>query len=163
ARTLTNGAPTPRKGSRLSMPPGVTPFMASPRRPVPWTKSSPYGNPKPKFCVRRNFALTTPVNIPSSTPLAENRAFGTLGRGIEADLAGLLSKHGVEPLPSFFKPAFVREGRARALFGGDWNQARELALGNRVNYVVVGASEASYVASDQFGGFLTANLQLQLK
>jgi len=83
--------------------------------------------------------------------------------GVEAELGGSLKEHGVEPLLSFFKPAFFQDGRAHALYEGDWNQVQDLALGSRIDCAIVGTGEVDYIPSAQFQGLLTAKLRVELK
>jgi hypothetical protein len=83
--------------------------------------------------------------------------------GVETELGGGLREHGIEPVLSFFKPAFVQDGRAHGLYEGDWNQVRDLALGSRIDYVIVGTGEVDYIPNEQFQGLLAAKLRLELK
>jgi hypothetical protein len=83
--------------------------------------------------------------------------------GIEDSLATALSKHGIEPITSFFKQSFALEGRARRLFDGDWADTRLLDINNRVDYVVLGAGAVSYSSSSQFEGLISASLHVELK
>lgn len=82
---------------------------------------------------------------------------------VEGTLITSLSKRGIEAVSSFFKPPFVLEGRARKLLAGDWNEATQLGLSKRVDYVVLGSAAVAYSSSPQFEGLITANLQVELK
>jgi hypothetical protein len=82
---------------------------------------------------------------------------------VERTLVTLLSKQGIEPVLSAFKPRFIKEGRARRLVAGNWNEATELDLSKRVDYLVSGLASATYIPSAQFDGLITANLQLELR
>jgi hypothetical protein len=82
---------------------------------------------------------------------------------VEGALVTSLPKQGIETVPSFFKPPFVLEGRARRLVTGDWNEATRLDLSKRVDYVVSGSDAVAYSSSSQFVGLITADLQVELK
>jgi len=82
---------------------------------------------------------------------------------LESAIGSLLTKRGIEPVQSFFKPAFIQEGRANSLFAGDWTVSEQLQLGRHVDYVLVGFGNVSYSSNQELGGLLTANLQLELK
>src|SRR5205814_4629766 len=47
---------------------------------------------------------------------------------LERTLVALLSKRGIQPVLSVFKPPFVQEGRARAFLAGNWNEATAVDL-----------------------------------
>lgn len=82
---------------------------------------------------------------------------------IEQALSDLLRKQGVEPIRSFFTPAFIQEGHARALFDGQWHIAQELELKTHIDYLLLGFAKLSYASNPQYEGLWTANLTLQLK
>jgi len=82
---------------------------------------------------------------------------------LESAVASLLAKRGVEPVQSFFKPAFIQEGRAKNLFSGDWTISEQLQLGDHVDYVLIGFGKVTYSLNQELGGLLTANLELYLK
>lgn len=82
---------------------------------------------------------------------------------IEQALADVLTQRGVVPVQSFFTQAFIHEGRARALFAGDWDIARELALDTRVDNLILGFAQVSYSRNPEYEGLWTANLTLELK
>lgn len=82
---------------------------------------------------------------------------------IEGNLANALAQSGLKPVSTFFKPAFVQEGRAERLMSGDWKQASELEMSKRVDYVVLARVAVSFTQSSQFEGIISANLNLQLK
>jgi hypothetical protein len=83
--------------------------------------------------------------------------------GVSQAVASALSEQGFSPAPTFFKPAFVAEGRAWKLFSGDWSGIDDLGIGNRPKHLVVGESDASFVSSSQFEGLITSNVALTLK
>jgi hypothetical protein len=82
---------------------------------------------------------------------------------LEAKLIAPLSAQGIEPVSLFFKPQFIQEGRAQRLLAGNWNEAAQLDLKNRVDYVVFGSAGVTYSTSTQFDGLVTANLRVGLK
>ncbi len=82
---------------------------------------------------------------------------------VEGTLITLLSKQGIEPVASFFKPPFVQEGWARRFLAGNWNEATQFDLSKRIDYVVSGPAAVTYSSSAQFEGLITANLQVHLK
>jgi hypothetical protein len=82
---------------------------------------------------------------------------------VEDALVTSFPRQGIETVPSFFKPPFVLEGRARRLVTGDWSEATRLDLSKRVDYVVSGSDAVAYSSSSQFEGLITADLQVQLK
>ncbi len=84
-------------------------------------------------------------------------------KGAEQMLASALSEQGFATTLTFFKPAFVSEGRARRLFSGEWSGIEDLEIGNRVKYVILGESNATFESSPQFDGLVTTNLSLDLK
>jgi hypothetical protein len=83
--------------------------------------------------------------------------------GLEETLAQAVSNRGLTPVTSFFKPQFVQEGRAERLFAGDWGEATQLGIGNRVDMVIIGNASADATGSNQFEGLITTNLSLELK
>ena len=83
--------------------------------------------------------------------------------GLEDALGQAASNRGLTPVISFFKPQFVREGRAAKLFAGDWSEATRLGIGNRVDVVVIGNASVSATDSSQLEGLVTTNLSLELK
>jgi len=82
---------------------------------------------------------------------------------LESAIASLLAKRGLEPIQSFFKPAFIQEGQAKSLFAGDWTVSEQLQLGRRVDYVLIGFGKVTYSSNQELGGLLTANFELELK
>ncbi len=84
-------------------------------------------------------------------------------KGADEMLASALSERGFTTTLTFFKPAFVSEGRARRLFSGDWGGIKDLETGGRVRYVILGESNATFESSSQFEGLVTTNVNLDLK
>jgi len=84
-------------------------------------------------------------------------------RGADEMVASALSEKGFTTTLTFFKPAFVSDGRARRLFSGDWSGTKDLEIANRVKYVILGESNATFESSSQFDGLITTNLSLDLK
>ncbi len=82
---------------------------------------------------------------------------------LESAIASLLGKRGVEPVQTFFKPAFIQEGQAKSLFAGDWTVSEQLQLGRHVDYVLIGFGKVAYSSNQELGGLLTANFELELK
>lgn len=82
---------------------------------------------------------------------------------IEEFLARGLTKIGVEPVRVLFKPQFVQEGHARNLFAGDWREAKQLELANRVDYVFLGLGGANYTSNREFEGLSSVSLRLEVK
>ncbi len=82
---------------------------------------------------------------------------------VESAISTLLAKQGIEPVQSFFKPAFIQEGQAKNLFAGDWTVSEQLQLGRRVDYVLIGFGKVTYSTNQELGGMLTANFELELK
>jgi hypothetical protein len=82
---------------------------------------------------------------------------------LESEISAIVTRQGVEPEVSFFKPAFTQEGKARGLFLGDWTVADELQLKGHVDYVLIGFGNVSYRPNDESNGLLTADLRLTLK
>jgi hypothetical protein len=89
------------------------------------------------------------------------------GEGHFSDLEDILGQEllnrGLTPATSFFKPQFIQEGRAERLFAGDWGEATQLGIGNRVDVVVIGEVKANAADSSEFKGLITTNLSLELK
>lgn len=83
--------------------------------------------------------------------------------GVEELLAEFLRKKGVQPVQGLFRPSFLREGRAQALFSGEWGAARELQLADRADSLILGLARVSYTTNPQFEGLWTANFRLELK
>jgi hypothetical protein len=83
--------------------------------------------------------------------------------GAEESLGNALATQGFRPVATFFKPAFVQDGRAERLMSGDWKQATELEIKKRVDYVVLARASVGFSSSSQFEGIISANLTLQLK
>ena len=83
--------------------------------------------------------------------------------GLEDTLGQALLNQGLTPVTSFFKPQFIQEGRADRLFAGDWGEATQLGIGNRVDVVVIGNAKVSVADASQFEGLVTTNLSLELK
>ena len=81
----------------------------------------------------------------------------------EDSLANVLALRGLKPMPAFFKPAFVQEGRAERLMSGDWKQATELEINKIVDFVVLAHAAVNFTPSSQFEGIISVNLSLQLK
>lgn len=73
------------------------------------------------------------------------------------------SNRGLTPVAYFFKPRFVEEGRAQKLFAGDWGEATQLGIANRVDDVLIGNASSSTTNSSEFQGLITTNLTLELK
>jgi hypothetical protein len=71
-------------------------------------------------------------------------------------------KQGIETVPSFFKPPFVLEGRARKLVTGDWSEATRLDLSKRVDYILSGSEAVAYSSTPQLEGLITADLKVEL-
>jgi hypothetical protein len=88
----------------------------------------------------------------------DERSFGTLRNVLDTALA----KRGLLPVDSFFKPEFVKEGRAAQLLAGDWNQAMELGLGDRIDVIILGKATVDATPSTEFPGLITTNLNLDL-
>ena len=86
-----------------------------------------------------------------------------VARGADEIVASALSERGFSTTLTFFKPAFVSEGRARRLFSGDWSGIKDLEIGNSVRYVILGESTATLESSSQFEGLVTTNVSLDLK
>jgi hypothetical protein len=82
---------------------------------------------------------------------------------LEDFLSQELLNRGLTPVTSFFKPQFIQEGRAERLFAGDWGEATQLGIGNRVDVVVIGNAKVSVANASQFDGLVTTNLTLELK
>lgn len=80
----------------------------------------------------------------------------------EAIRQAVLSR-GLVPIASFFKPRFVEEGRAEKLFSGDWGEATQLGIANRIDDVLIGNASSSTTDSSEFPGLITTNLSLDLK
>jgi hypothetical protein len=74
-----------------------------------------------------------------------------------------ISQYGVTPVHSLFKPAFISDGSAMALFNGDWSQAQQIGLADHVGYVILGTAIVSYTKNGRLEGVRTASLELQLK
>ena len=74
-----------------------------------------------------------------------------------------VSADGAQPVYSLFRPAFVANGRAVALFNGDWNEARQLDLAARIEYLLLGLAKVSYGTNTQMEGMSTATLNMDLK
>ena len=83
--------------------------------------------------------------------------------GLEDALGQAVSNRGLTPVTSFFKPKFVQEGRAERLFAGDWGEAAQLGIGNRVDVVMIGRASLNSTNSNQFEGLVSTNLHLELK
>jgi hypothetical protein len=83
--------------------------------------------------------------------------------GIEETLDHAASSRGLTPVGFFFKPQFVQEGRAERLFSGDWGEATQLGIGDRVDVVIIGRATISATDSTQFENLVTTNLSLELK
>jgi len=84
-------------------------------------------------------------------------------KGADQMVASALSEQSFTTTLTFFRPAFVSEGRARRLFSGDWSGIKDLEIGNRVRYVILGESNATFESSSQFEGLVTTNVSLDLK
>jgi hypothetical protein len=82
---------------------------------------------------------------------------------VSQTVASALSEQGFAATFTFFKPAFVAEGRAQKLFSGDWSGIDDLGMGGRPKYLVLGKSDTSFVSSSQFEGLITSNVALTLK
>jgi hypothetical protein len=80
----------------------------------------------------------------------------------EAIRQAVLSR-GLVPIASFFKPRFVEEGRAEKLFSGDWGEATQFGIANRIDDVLIGNASSSTTDSSEFLGLITTNLSLDLK
>lgn len=74
-----------------------------------------------------------------------------------------VSQDGLAPVLSLFTPAFVSEGRAIALFNGDWSQAREIDLSDHATYLILGTADVSYTENGSLEGVRSASLELHLK
>lgn len=83
--------------------------------------------------------------------------------GIEDILGQAVSNRGIIPVESFFKPEFVKEGRAQRLFAGNWGDAAQLGLGSRVDVIILGHASVASRESSQFEGLVSTNLTLELK
>lgn len=84
-------------------------------------------------------------------------------RSIEQLVGHAISDRGFTPVASFFKPAFVNEGRAGRLFAGDWDESTQLGLANRVGVIILGHATVSASESTQFDGLLSTRVSLELK
>jgi hypothetical protein len=103
---------------------------------------------------------------PTSTKTAAVLVFENNGQELsEVDnyLLSRVSQYGAAPVRSLFKPAFLSEGRAAALFRGDWSQVQQLALARRVKYLLLGNAGVSYTENRGLGGVRTADFELHLK
>ncbi len=83
--------------------------------------------------------------------------------GIDQIISRALSDRGITPNASFFKPEFIREGRAAHLFEGDWSEGSQLGLGSRVVIVILGRASVTVSESSQFEGLISTRLNLELK
>jgi hypothetical protein len=81
---------------------------------------------------------------------------------LQSTLDAALSERGLHPVDSFFTPAFVAEGRAARLLAGDWSQAADLGLGDRIDVVILGKASVNATASSDFAGLITTNLTVEL-
>jgi hypothetical protein len=84
-------------------------------------------------------------------------------KGSDQSIASTLSEQGFDPVLTFFKAAFVSEGRAQKLFSGDWSVVRDLGIGGKFRYIVLAESGNDSVASSQFDGLITSNVTISLK
>ena len=75
----------------------------------------------------------------------------------------LLKQKGAQPILLLFKPPYIQERRAKALFDGDWSVAQELGLSSRVDKLLLGFTKVDYTTNRELGNLLTANLQVQFK
>jgi len=82
---------------------------------------------------------------------------------IDQTISHALSDRGIVPNTSFFKPAFVQEGRAAHLFEGDWSEGTQLGLGGRVAVIILGHASVTASESSQFEGLISTRLNLDLK
>lgn len=82
---------------------------------------------------------------------------------IKDSVAQAIAKQGVQPIHSLFKPGFVREGRAKTLWTGDWASVKDLKLSERVDYLIMVQGDDRYTKNPQFEGLLTAQLRVELK
>ncbi|HLJ26799.1 MAG TPA: hypothetical protein VKY85_08825 [Candidatus Angelobacter sp.] len=82
---------------------------------------------------------------------------------LQSFLTDVVAHQGVQPIQTFFTPDFVRSGYASRLIAGDWRIARQLDLGNHIDYVLIGATKVTYLSDKDFEGLWTANLSLEIK
>ena len=102
----------------------------------------------------------TPSNQVGVLILQEGESqFGAL----EAALVNALSKRGLQPVQGHFKGSLSQDGRGRALFSGQWDQANELHLVDYFSYLILGLTNVSFKQNGQLEGVWTANLQVELK
>ena len=82
---------------------------------------------------------------------------------IDQAISRALSDRGITANASFFKPEFIREGRAARLFAGDWSEGSQLGLGGRVSIIILGRASVKVSESSQFAGLISTRLNLELK
>lgn len=82
---------------------------------------------------------------------------------IAQTISHAVSDRGLTPNVSFFKPAFVQEGRAAHLFSGDWSEGTQLGLGGRAAVIILGNASVTASESSQFEGLISTRLILELK
>jgi hypothetical protein len=146
-------------GNHPGTPEPVRPDKDTPEGSKPGTKPSGL-KPLPEQYI--NTAISRREGTSGAAILVRQESGESLS-DLELGLASLLAKRGVEPVRSFFKPAFIQEGRAKSLFDGDWTISEQLGLGRRVDYVLIGFGKVTYSSNQELGGLLTANFELELK
>src|SRR5712691_36999 len=150
------GNPTERFGPA---PPG----KETPERPKPDVKEKPLEPPPVVKALAGqyvNTAISRREGVKQVAILVRQESGDSLPN-LESAIASLLAKRGLEPLQSFFKPAFIQEGQAKSLFAGDWRVSEQLQLGRHVDYVLIGFGKATYSSNQELGGLLTANFELE--
>jgi hypothetical protein len=144
------GSGARRPTSRAKAPPGTDKAE----------KATPHPGIRPETYINTAIIRT---GHPAKVAILVWQASGESLTNVETALAHQVIKHGLQPVQSFFSPAFVRDGRAQLLLGGDWTQANTLGLRTHVDYVLLGFAKTKYAADPDFKGLLTANLKLELK